>query len=453
MKTIIGCDAGRYWGLLWVLLFEICSSFDGIQRSQLAEMKVAGFGGKGGVQISTARSKTEQQFAEVTGSKAPIGKLARRCVALAQPEDCLEPHRALLLDYKAFHNANKHHPDAQYLVQTCWGHGCQGTGDRIRGTMFLLRLAIAHKKILLVDWTHPAPLTNFLLPNDIDWTLSGFEPGYFVGHNTLSEADFGAAVYEGRPDAVEKFHATKMHVVTTNQHFYINTMAGVTPVDYIQKLDIGSCYYNFLFKLNSTIVERGELSLRQLYGPSPVDYLAWHWRHFDADWPDEKPVMISHLRATMDCAQKLASEVGVDLEQRRLLLVTDFNIFREFVLEGHLKKVVTLNITAHHIDHQESSSEIFNGIFVDLYIMSHARCMLTSRSGFSKLALWMASDKLRKCHRDMQEDTSNSEPVRDSAAGASSKPCELAAATPKLLTAKGTAAEPWSAHHTSVAGG
>ncbi|GIL74906.1 hypothetical protein Vretimale_2526 [Volvox reticuliferus] len=323
--------------------------------------------------------------------------------ALGQPPDCLEPHRTLLSEYKAFHNANKYNPDAQYLVQTCWGEACQGTGDRIRGTLFLLRIAIAHKKILLVDWTRPAALTNFLLPNDIDWTFSGFDPNMFHTKETLSSADFEAAIYRGQPDAVEKFHATKMYVLMTNQHFYINTMAGVTPVDYDRKVDIGSCYFHFLFKLNASIIERGEQHLRQLYGPSPVDYLAWHWRHYDADFDNEEPILVSHLRATLDCAQNLGDLVGINIVQRPVLLITDFNIFRQFVLAGELRKVVTLNITARHIDRDQSehSLEVFNGIFVDLYLMSRARCLLTSRSGFSKLALWMAGGQLLRCHRDM----------------------------------------------------
>ncbi|GLC50644.1 hypothetical protein PLESTB_000402600 [Pleodorina starrii] len=159
-----------------------------------------------------------------------------------------------------------------------------------------------------------------------------------------------------------------------------------------------------MFKLNSTIVDRGEEHLRQLYGPSPVDYLAWHWRHFDADHPDmEEPVRMSQLAATLSCAQRLAGEVGIDLLQRPMLLVTDFNVFRHFVHSGQLARVVTLNLTARHIDNKVGvvTLDVFQNIFVDLYLMSRARCLLTSHSGFSKLALWMAGGQLLRCHRDM----------------------------------------------------
>ncbi|KXZ45379.1 hypothetical protein GPECTOR_55g285 [Gonium pectorale] len=98
--------------------------------------------------------------------------------------------------------------------------------------MWLLRVAMAHRKILIVDWKYPAAITNFLLPNYIDWTINGLDKvGIKVEElvkkeNTIDENMFNAAVYEGRPDAVERFRNTKFHTIMTNQHFYINTMVG-----------------------------------------------------------------------------------------------------------------------------------------------------------------------------------------------------------------------------------
>jgi hypothetical protein len=39
--------------------------------------------------------------------------------------------------------------------------------------MFLLRLAYAYRKVLIIVWTHPMPVDDFLVPNAIDWTPSG----------------------------------------------------------------------------------------------------------------------------------------------------------------------------------------------------------------------------------------------------------------------------------------
>ncbi|EFJ42110.1 hypothetical protein VOLCADRAFT_97868 [Volvox carteri f. nagariensis] len=248
------------------------------------------------------------------------------CFALtrAQPAECLAPQRRLIEEYKAFHNANKFSPDAQYLVHACWGGSCSGTGDRIRGALWLLRVAIAHKKILLVDWTKPAPLTDFLVPNEIDWSFSGLDPALFRIANTLDMDDFNDAVYRQVPAALERFRATKVYATSSNEQFEVNGMVGITPV--LEFFADGACYFNFLFKPHPAIVARGDAHLQQLYGSASVDYVAWHWRHFDADERSESPVMVSELTRVLNAAARLGSDLGLDLDQRPVLLITDFNI-------------------------------------------------------------------------------------------------------------------------------
>ncbi|GIL80084.1 hypothetical protein Vretifemale_9281, partial [Volvox reticuliferus] len=127
----------------------------------------------------------------------------------------------------------------------------------------------------------------------------------------------------------------------------------------------------------------------------------------DVDFPGEKPVLLSQLAGALDCGRRLAAEINVDLVRRPMLLITDFNIFRQLVMRREFHKITTINITARHIDKGGGSNDGINGgmqsyqeVFVDLYMLSRARCMLTSWSGFSKLALWMGTAPLLKCHRD-----------------------------------------------------
>ncbi|GLC67089.1 hypothetical protein PLESTF_000513900 [Pleodorina starrii] len=83
--------------------------------------------------------------------------------------------------------------------------------------MWLLRVAVAHKKILLVNLTRPSPLTDYLLPNEIDWTISGFDnPATFRANNPLSLQDFNDAVYEQEPGALERFRGAKFYVAHDN---------------------------------------------------------------------------------------------------------------------------------------------------------------------------------------------------------------------------------------------
>lgn len=38
-----------------------------------------------------------------------------------------------------------------------------------------LTVTIAYQRILLIDWTHPGPIADYLLPNSIDWTTDSFD--------------------------------------------------------------------------------------------------------------------------------------------------------------------------------------------------------------------------------------------------------------------------------------
>ena len=80
------------------------------------------------------------------------------------------------------------------------------------------------------------------------------------------------------------------------------------------------------------------------------------------------------------------------------------------MVAGEFRRLTTPNITAKHLERNGAAKGLspFQDVFVDLYVLSRARCLLTSYSGFSKMALWMGSQALVGCHRDMQncEDTS-----------------------------------------------
>ena len=45
-------------------------------------------------------------------------------------------------------------------------------GDRFRGSLFLLRIAAATKRVMLIDWTDPVDFVNFMAPNKIDWRIT-----------------------------------------------------------------------------------------------------------------------------------------------------------------------------------------------------------------------------------------------------------------------------------------
>jgi len=89
--------------------------------------------------------------------------------------------------YTSWHAANRHAPDAKYLVYTCrpvmpmipgTSPYCSGFGDRFRLIAYMLRSAAYHRRVLLVDWASPVDVGEFFTPpalaggSAVEWRLT-----------------------------------------------------------------------------------------------------------------------------------------------------------------------------------------------------------------------------------------------------------------------------------------
>ena len=99
---------------------------------------------------------------------------------------------AWLNEYGQFHQRERFAPNAQYLIYTCRAsipggpRHCLGVGDRFRLIGFMLRVAAAFQRVLLIDWQSPMPIESFLMPTQIDWRLNATEQSR-VGHLHVDE--------------------------------------------------------------------------------------------------------------------------------------------------------------------------------------------------------------------------------------------------------------------------
>lgn len=62
-------------------------------------------------------------------------------------------------------------PDTKYIVVACFnGTKCGGTSDRLRALPYYLLVANQTQRVLLIKWTKPHDLSEFLVPpGDVDW--------------------------------------------------------------------------------------------------------------------------------------------------------------------------------------------------------------------------------------------------------------------------------------------
>ena len=78
-----------------------------------------------------------------------------------------------LREYFVWHAEQRRDPteNTRYLVSVCLNGGrCGGTSDRLRGLPYLLLVAYITQRVLIIKWTKPHDLSEFLMPaGDVDW--------------------------------------------------------------------------------------------------------------------------------------------------------------------------------------------------------------------------------------------------------------------------------------------
>jgi len=72
--------------------------------------------------------------------------------------------------------------DFKYLIMRCSNkeEKCGGLGDRLRSIPFFIAAAARSKRILLIRWERPTKLEEFLVPNEINWSLPDWMYGQFT---------------------------------------------------------------------------------------------------------------------------------------------------------------------------------------------------------------------------------------------------------------------------------
>jgi hypothetical protein len=71
-------------------------------------------------------------------------------------------------------------------------------GDRLRGFMYLLRVARLYDKILLFQWDDPAPVETFLSPGKIDWSTHSAGLGPDVKRLVHAKPSKTGSIFDGR---------------------------------------------------------------------------------------------------------------------------------------------------------------------------------------------------------------------------------------------------------------
>ncbi|GIM07512.1 hypothetical protein Vretimale_11620 [Volvox reticuliferus] len=294
-------------------------------------------------------------------------------VATALDTGSLPGCAAWVSEYAAFHKATRLAPDAKYILHTCYSGMCGGVGDRLRGVLWSVRLAIATQRVILVSWHRPLELTNYFQPGEIDWTLEG-----------IPKVSLDSKQRLGWLDSVPSAHMLASlqpdRVVWELEH---NTLEDAPVAAGAPELplwsDTAACLFQALFQPNELVMSAVEAEIASLYGNSQAPYSALHIRIGGLEGEGEASIQLSRMSKlnyfleSVSCLHDL-SQTGIGgqdsqetaaVRQPAHLVVSDSNFLRNKIRKGVLPGLVAPSYTSTHLDTVHNSNVMVGGCISD----------------------------------------------------------------------------------------
>lgn len=305
-------------------------------------------------------------------------------------------------DYAAYHRENKDR-GPRYLVYHCIGGAtadrCGGLGDRMRGMLFLFRLAIATRRILLLKWTYPVPLEALFRPSLIDWRTDNYTQYVPMRFEKVFNMPVASQVVHPNGSMLdlskENFEPAwgRVKVVTAVTNMFADAPLQEAPHLNDRSLQFKHCLFRYLFLFSQHAEEEGKNWIKHLFqnAPYPAAHLRLGHSEDEQKGRERGVPAVAAVACVRQCSANLmrCSRTEPSLSTP-LLVVTDHTLLRHEILGGkhQMFSSLTYNRTF-HMDYSSSRS-VHDHIttVVELYMLAHASSLVTSRSGFSDIALW-----------------------------------------------------------------
>lgn len=335
-------------------------------------------------------------------------------------------------------------PNEKFIVMTCDKYRgnkqeeCGGLSDRLKQLPFFLWLAHKHNRRFLIRYTKPSPLENFLVPPDdgqFDWRLPD---GYFEAERT--------AYVNRDPETykrMRRFHWDKRihlepwnttRVIFVNNNMAMDNIMSNMTLTGMHQYDVFPGIFRRMFQPSEGVWKVIEETAEQ-NNLTAGNYAAAHLR---LKWPIKPPNRLIRLANAaggdkkggglnldsnetvwnyqiladnvIDCAMQIMPET------KRIYFSSDSNEPVEYLakespwsgrnqtnrsIEEEIPKVVThLDVEEEpiHFDmaHIKDPTKLYP-LFVDLWILSHAKCTSHGKGGFPRFVSVLAGN-LDTCH-------------------------------------------------------
>ncbi|XXQ33522.1 t-SNARE coiled-coil homology domain-containing protein [Plasmodiophora brassicae] len=315
--------------------------------------------------------------------------------------------------YVAFHAERRRAPHARYLVWQCpagiWK--CGGIGDRARGIVYAFLLAVATERVFLIDLpANPVPLSETVRPNALDWltdtaavlalhdnvtiaTRSGSTNPLLV-HNMTEGALASAPVvivrtsFEGWCTAVLEVGA----FAAALDRFGVPNGPDVCRSGLLAELML-TWAWTTLMRPSPALLQATD-AMRARLGVAGHEYVAVHMRGGDGEFrmnhERHRPETVVEFAA---CARTVGRVISGDKPRRLpVVVVSDTPEYKARFAAALGDDAARYETNEpFHVDrglmHEGDPSPANLLTWAEWLLLAQARCIVTSSSGFSRLAV------------------------------------------------------------------
>ncbi|MGK3747353.1 MAG: hypothetical protein ACI90V_014217 [Bacillariaceae sp.] len=309
--------------------------------------------------------------------------------------------------------------DYRFMILRCSlaERKCGGVADRLKSLPFFIAAAASSKRIFLIRWERPTKLEEFLLPNEINWSVPDWMYGKFNSFKDSPDAYYITAAHKiasgikkykdvliieglmqdfyGGSNYYYKWDCEMDGNKQFNETYYkqYNDMAGWHSYDVI--------FRDLFFSLFEPSLPVAKLVQEKMKSANLVSdrFSTSQYRAFygieNKKQSKEESELITKTTNALNCASKIQPGDPI-------FFASDSNIAvlsaRKMAEDNNNRQIVTFSNEqeALHLDKKDQwkSGNIadFFPTFVDLLIMAEAKCMALGVGGFGRFANMISRD-------------------------------------------------------------
>lgn len=290
-------------------------------------------------------------------------------------------HTCKLYKYYTKTDSKLHNPEKNSVIIMYDGkmnHG--GLSDRLWGILSIYRYCRDYNKKFKILFEKPFRLQNFLIPNEVDWTIKPEEVIYDFKHS------FPIYISLMTHDQVRMYEIlrNKLKSRDKQQHIYTNTRI-------ISKKEFGSLYHS-LFKMSDELERQVDINKKRI-GESYVA-VTFRFQQLLGDFKEGNFKVIQNARDRNQLIEK-CKNVVVKLRDHcnsSVLVTSDSMTFLNIVSKEKNIFIIEGEIIHPDFDKRDNVDDIYLKSFLDLYMIAEADqvylCNIPPlyRSGFPETA-------------------------------------------------------------------